>query len=802
MGSGMGLSALTLLLLGAVELCGGYKAGAPLFACRTMTPGHGAPAQSDLAPYTLSADPVGPPDAGRVRVNLVAPRGAFFVGYLIQARNLKTEDAVGSFVRVPQDASLIDCGNKGSAITQRDNKRKRTVDVDWEAPDGWNDDVQFLATVVLNYTTFWTKMESDAIQIVKRGAPPQRPADVNAPQDQDLSAWENQLYSGCGSTKNCVGAPPNCFQSKTCTAVGTISRQNDGNFLIEMLAKNSKYVAYGFSDDIKMGGDAVIECEGGDDGRVQAFRSWNVPNNKKNVRRPEDQVDFSLQRSLRSDGAIACSLVLSSQFSALDSETFRPIQFDLDNNEYHALLAAGSALKQNTVGFHDVAYVSSPEKKVLSNYRKVIKRDEIFDGCGATKNCFGIPQGCIELQSCTAVATFMVQGTRYIFEMKANGAAYVAVGLSEDNKMGGDAVMECVHEGSASSNSIRAYTSWNKPGDKANERLGENGITLLNGTYVDGTIYCKLIRDPVTTVKGKVFDLTRDEYNVLLAAGSTLKPSGVGYHDVAVDATAQKKALSDVSAFTASTKIFVHLHGVFMVSAWIGAASIGIVLARYYKQTWVGSRLCTKDQWFAWHRFLMVITWLLSVSGGIIIFYEVGGWVQGPSETHALLGVITTSLAFIQPIGAYLRPHPESSKRWVFNWLHWLIGNGAHIVGIVTIFLAVEIGKAELPPWTDWILVAYVAYYVLVHLILSVSGCMSEQQKQQRVNSFPMKDMHLSRSPSYIERKSDAPYSGFRKFILFLYVLGIIAVTAVLNVMIVYAPIEKNWDSMKEMIMP
>lgn len=68
---------------------------------------------------------------------------------------------------------------------------------------------------------------------------------------------------------------------------------------------------------------------------------------------------------------------------------------------------------------------------------------------------------------------------------------------------------------------------------------------------------------------------------------------------MAVDATAQKKALSDVSAFTASTKIFVHLHGVFMVSAWIGAASIGIVLARYYKQTWVGSRLCTKDQWFA-----------------------------------------------------------------------------------------------------------------------------------------------------------------------------------------------------------
>lgn len=36
-----------------------------------------------------------------------------------------------------------------------------------------------------------------------------------------------------------------------------------------------------------------------------------------------------------------------------------------------------------------------------------------------------------------------------------------------------------------------------------------------------------------------------------------------------------------------------------MITAWIGTASIGILLARYFKQTWVGSQLCGKDQWFA-----------------------------------------------------------------------------------------------------------------------------------------------------------------------------------------------------------
>lgn len=39
---------------------------------------------------------------------------------------------------------------------------------------------------------------------------------------------------------------------------------------------------------------------------------------------------------------------------------------------------------------------------------------------------------------------------------------------------------------------------------------------------------------------------------------------------------------------------------------------------------------------------------------------------------------------------------------------------------VVTIFFAVKLNKAELPEWFDWIMAAFVAFHVVMHLILSV----------------------------------------------------------------------------------
>jgi hypothetical protein len=40
---------------------------------------------------------------------------------------------------------------------------------------------------------------------------------------------------------------------------------------------------------------------------------------------------------------------------------------------------------------------------------------------------------------------------------------------------------------------------------------------------VDGTIYCKFTRETVTKVENKEFDLAKEKYHLLIAAGSAVR---------------------------------------------------------------------------------------------------------------------------------------------------------------------------------------------------------------------------------------------------------------------------------------
>lgn len=112
-------------------------------------------------------------------------------------------------------------------------------------------------------------------------------------------------------------------------------------------------------------------------------------------------------------------------------------------------------------------------------------------------------------------------------------------------------------------------------------------------------IYCQVEREPVTVINGMRFDLPKQSYFLLLASGSGVRPTTVDYHDIVRLASAQPLRLSEVSSVAGRSKLLLRLHGAFMIVAWIGTASIGILLARYFKQTWVGSSTCGKDIWFA-----------------------------------------------------------------------------------------------------------------------------------------------------------------------------------------------------------
>ncbi|XP_034826030.1 putative ferric-chelate reductase 1 homolog isoform X1 [Maniola hyperantus] len=426
--------------------------------------------------------------------------------------------------------------------------------------------------------------------------------------------------------------------------------------------------------------------------------------------------------------------------------------------------------------------------------------DLIYQGCTDTKLCFGVPQNCIQSGNCKAIVAVFVAGDTYTFEIQGtDNPKYIAAALSMDNKMGDDSAMECVRNDNGR---VDLFTSWTYPKVEPYVKRADspqNIVQLLESSTIDGKLYCKFRRDTVSTVMGQTFDLASNRYNLMVVSGDSMKEADrVGFHSLAYEATGAPLSLSTVGAAAGGSKLLLKLHGSFMITAWLGAASLGIVLARYFKKTWEGKTLGGVDIWFAYHRILMVLTWVLTVAGFILILVEVGGWQTTGDNPHAITGIVTVLLCFIQPIGAFFRPHPGTKNRPIFNWLHWLVGNSAHILGIATIFLAVYLQKAELPPWTVFVLTAYVIFHVLTHVVLSLTVCVSEGRiSNGRVNSFPMKDMlGHSRQVTAVDRSSDAPFAGFRKHLLGVYAPIILLFVIAMICLVALAPIGSTYNNL------
>lgn len=234
---------------------------------------------------------------------------------------------------------------------------------------------------------------------------------------------------------------------------------------------------------------------------------------------------------------------------------------------------------------------------------------------------------------------------------------------------------------------------------------------------MDGRIYCTVERVSFSSIDGMDFDLYQRHF-LMLASGESLRENGVDYHT--------RRAVTGESVYLteprniepASISVLILIHGAFMIVAWIGLTSIGIFLARHYKKTLNNHKTCGKDSWFIWHFICMVSTLLLTIAGVTVIFAEYGAW---RTTVHAILGITVLALVVLQPIGAIFRPSPTSETRPVFKSLHFFFGNVIHLLAILSIFFAVPLAAAELPSWMSFVIVGYVVFYLLMHLLLNVS---------------------------------------------------------------------------------
>ncbi|KAG0713162.1 putative ferric-chelate reductase 1 [Chionoecetes opilio] len=133
---------------------------------------------------------------------------------------------------------------------------------------------------------------------------------------------------------------------------------------------------------------------------------------------------------------------------------------------------------------------------------------------------------------------------------------------------------------------------------------------------------------------------------------SCFPSDGLSYHDKRT-VSSGTVAMDSFEAVEVRSDLFRTLHACFMVGAWICAASCGIMVARYFKKTWVKNSCCGVDQWFHLHRFFMGLTWSLTVAGVVLIVYYLNGWtdIDPRVNPHAILGVASTGEVYVHLCG-------------------------------------------------------------------------------------------------------------------------------------------------------
>ncbi|NXG48956.1 FRRS1 reductase, partial [Psilopogon haemacephalus] len=306
----------------------GYPNGKVRQACAGMVPCHGTAPQLPLEhTITLNVTEFKPGDS--IEVNLSGPD---FEGFFIQARDAEHLDgpAVGSFTLADRRLSqLLTCSpTKNSAVSHTSKTKKRQIKVYWLAPGDAPNHIQFLATVVKKYKTFWVKIPGPIVS-----QPNALCSETEAiPTSQPISHLSNPFNaSGCGSTKFCLRNPSNCdAESVSCFF---LSFQWEGSsVLIEMSGPSEGYIAFALSHDQWMGGDDAYLCVNEDHHlRIStAYLKGRSPPVLDSENALED-VSWRL-----ADGVLQCSFRRSILLPAYNG------RFNLDA-DYYIFLADGEA---------------------------------------------------------------------------------------------------------------------------------------------------------------------------------------------------------------------------------------------------------------------------------------------------------------------------------------------------------------------------------------------------------------------------------------------------------------------------
>uniref|UniRef100_A0A8C8D697 Ferric-chelate reductase 1 n=1 Tax=Oncorhynchus tshawytscha TaxID=74940 RepID=A0A8C8D697_ONCTS len=358
---------------------------------------------------------------------------------------------------------------------------------------------------------------------------------------------------------------------------------------------------------------------------------------------------------------------------------------------------------------------SSPKSSIQGIWRAPTSGNlnsiQFSTGCDSTKVCFsqplncdpGVSPDCYFLSAMTSLGDTAIQ-----LEMTGPSDGYIAIGFSDDQRMGNDDIYICGRDSGGLIQLQHAFST----GRKTPEILPLGNVSDVKSSVNNSIISCSFTtRNPISTQRSGG---SSSLYYLMIVHGPSnngkIGPhTGTFISDTKVDISSPQIVTSE------KEPPIIKAHGSLMLIAWMTTGSLGMIIARYLKGVAKGKHYFGKDVWFLVHVFLMTLTVAATIIAFILAFSEVGGWSGG---VHPVLGCIVMILAFFQPIGAMFRCGPHHHLRFLFNWSHALNAVAIKGLAVAAIFTGLSYFSTSEDSWLLKVMGGFVGWEATMYILL------------------------------------------------------------------------------------
>ncbi|BFY97452.1 hypothetical protein BsWGS_00492 [Bradybaena similaris] len=598
----------------------------------------------------------------------------------------------------------------------------------------------------------------------------------------------------CGKARGCFS---DCIND---VCDWEISWKNSGDkyqIIIKAFAADNTYVSLGFSDANTMNPASVVSCLVSK-GLVKVSASFNADFDNQALKNPKEGISNETNSYI--SGLLQCTFYRDTLSS--DSQVFNLTEPWYLITAKGSVDATGNLIQHsrtdryktdarinlaNVTTDHSVAVTTTPAS-ASSTPAPTVNQFQKDPDCGKTKGCYSNCRNNL----CSLLVSWQDKGSYFEISLKYGfatpGDYYFAVGFSKEAAMGQASVQACTsYQGN-----VDASTSYNDD-SHSNTPLQSEGLSDITGSFSDGVLSCKFNRNTSSNGNDQFFDLAQQWY-IVTATGNAYQRGGLMPH-ASKDTSVWSSRVDftdptvDISLETTEYPL-VKAHGCLMVITWVLAASIGLTMARFFKKLWPDNKVCGVKIWFAVHRAAMVATFVIGITAFILIFIQVKGYseVTGPAylKAHPVLGIMVTALLFINPFISLLRCAPDHPRREIFNWVHWLVGTSAHVLGGVTVVLGLYMPKALVDADKGLvIMIVYGSWYIIFFLVmtqLDYKSAAAPSKGDGDLNSLGQNGVSELTSVKYglLNGINEPPLSGVKKLLTLFHFLMLICLTIAL----------------------